>query len=347
MTKNENTILSICIPTRNRACFLQETIENVISQSDGKVEIVIVDGASTDKTEEMVRHFQKKCDNIIYYRGEQNSGVDRDMARTIELASGVYCWMLSDDDLLAPGAIKRMLREVESEYEIYLSNVTVCSLDMKPLRNRFWLSRDVEDKVFELSDKNEIIEYCNSARSIGALFSYMSSVVFRRKEWTIKGYNYEFDGSAYALASSLLSFTKRKCRLKYIKDPLVLWRNDNESFQNEGGLIKRFLLDFDGYLKLADRCLRFDQEIKDAFLKVMTREHPWYTIVNVASLINDPEVWDQFRKKMFKFGYDPGMVGFCSVLAKNRKLVSAAVAIKRRIVKSHRMQKIVDFLCSN
>lgn len=342
--KKEKINLSVCIPTRNRARFLAETLESVISQADERVEIVIVDGASTDNTREVVRCFHQKFDNIVYYRLKQNSGVDRDMARAIELASGVYCWMLSDDDALKPGAIKRMLNEIESECEIYLSNVTACSLTMKPLRDRFWLSLNVRDKVFDLHDKNEIIEYCNSARSIGSLFSYMSSVVLRREEWNKTGYKYDFDRSAYALAASLLSFTKRKCRLKYIKDPLVLWRNDNESFQNAGGLVKRFLLDFDGYLKLADRCLRDDQEIRNAFLKVMTREHPWYTIIHVASFIDNSEEWNEFRAKMFKFGYRPEVVKVCCILARNRKLVSVAVAIKRGIVKSHWVQKIVDFI---
>lgn len=332
------------MPTRNRASFIAETLENIVSQSDEKIEIVIVDGASLDNTEEVVRCFQQKFGNIVYYRSNVNPGVDRDMARTIELASGEYCWMLSDDDLLKPGAIKRMLKEVESEYEIYLCNVTVCSLSMRPLRERFWLSKDIEDRVFDLHDENEFIEYCNSASSIGALFSYMSSIVLRREEWNKTGYNYDFDGSAYALASSLFSFTKRRCRLKYIKDSLVLWRNDNESFQNEGGLVKRFLLDFDGYLCLVDKFLTSNPDIKKSFLKVMMREHPWYTIIHVASFIDNLEQWNSFKDKMLKFGYSPRMVEICYALARQKYLVSLGVKMKRKIVKSHWIQKMVDFL---
>jgi len=346
-TEHNRIKLSICMPTRNRASFIAETLENVISQSDERIEIVIVDGASTDNTEEVVRRFQRKFDNIVYYRGDENPGVDRDMARTIELARGEYCWMLSDDDLLAPGAIKRMLKEIESGYEIYLCNITECDLSLKPRRERFWLSGEIKDRVFNLHDNVEIVEYCNSANSIGALFSYMSSIVLCREVWNKNGYNYDFDGSAYALASTLLAFTKCECRLKYIKDPLVLWRNDNESFQNEGGLVKRFLLDFDGYLKLADRCLNNDWNVRNSFLKVMTREHPWYTIINVASFIDSPEEWDQFRTKMFKFGYSPRMASICYTAARYKNFVSLAVSIKRRIVKNHFVRKLIDLLYLN
>ncbi|MCK4789375.1 MAG: glycosyltransferase family 2 protein, partial [Desulfobacteraceae bacterium] len=140
MSSKSNQIkLSICVPTLNRARFLAETLGNVILQANDNVEIVIVDGASTDNTTEVVQRFKQKFSNIVYYRGEKNMGVDRDMARTIELSRGDYCWMLSDDDLLKPGAINRILEEIVSGYEIYLCNVTACSLAMKPRYDRYWL----------------------------------------------------------------------------------------------------------------------------------------------------------------------------------------------------------------
>lgn len=345
-TKNSSNKIkiSICMTTHNRARFIGEALEGIISQANDNVEIVIVDGASTDNTTEVVRKFQQKFNNLVYYRGEKNMGVDRDMATAIELARGEYCWLFSDDDLLKPGAMKRILNEIESGYEIYLCNVTVCDLSMRPLRERYWLSRKVNDRVFNLHDKNELIEYCNKANSIGALFSYWSSIVLRREEWSKTGYNYDFDGTAYALASSLFSFIKRRCRLKYIKSSLVLWRNDNESFQNEGGLVKRFLLDFDGYLQLADKYLSDDRKTRESFLRVMKREHPWYTIINVTSFIESPEVWQQFRTKLLKFGYSPRMVAICYTLSRQKNLVSLAVRIKRKIVKSHWVNKIAGIL---
>lgn len=345
-SKSNRIKLSICIPTLNRARFLAETLENVIFQATDNVEIVIVDGASTDNTTEVVQRFKQTFRNLVYYRGEKNMGVNRDMAKTIELARGDYCWLLSDDDLLKQGAIKSILKEIESEHEIYLCNITACNLFMKPYKEVFWLSREVKDKVFHLHDKNEFIQYCDNANSIGALFSYMSSLVIRREEWQKTGYHDDFDGTAYALASSLLSFIKRRCRLKYIRTPLVLWRNDNESFQNEGGLVKRFLLDFDGYLQLADKYLTNDQNMRKSFLKVMRREHPWYTIIHVASFINDFESWKEFKSKLLAFGYNPRMVGLCYFLGRNKILVSVAVKLKRKMVRSvfHRWVQIATEL---
>ena len=332
--------ISICMPTRNRARFIGVAIESVISQAEENIEIIVVDGASTDNTEEVVKEYQQRFRNLVYFRGESNGGVDRDMAKAIELASGEYCWLFSDDDALKPGAIKRILKEIDSAYEIYLCNVTACNLNMQPIRERFWLSSEVKDRVFNLHDKRELIEYCDKANSIGALFSFWSSIILKRQEWNKSGYNHDFDGTAYASAFVLFSFFKRKCRLKYIREPLVSWRNDNESFQNEGGLVKRFLLDFDGYLKLADKYLSDDSKTRKAFLKVMTREHPWYTIIHVASLIKTPEEWRLFREKLITFGYSPLTAKTCYALGRNKDLISFAVRIKRKIVKNRKLNYI-------
>jgi abequosyltransferase len=334
----ENSIaeikLSICIPTYNRARFIGETLESIISQASDNIEIVIVDGASTDSTAQVVSKYQGKFKNLFYFCSEKNMGVDRDMAKTIEFARGQYCWMLSDDDLLKPGAIKRILKEIESGYEIYLCNITACSLKMFPYREMFWLSAKIKDRVFNLADPEEFKFYCGNANSIGALFSYMSSIVLRRIEWKIAGFDQEFQATAYALASSLISFTKRKCRLKYLNDSLVLWRGDNESFQNPGGLVKRFLLDFDGYLKLADKYFKQDKDLRKSFLRVMTREHPWYTVVHAVSLIDNQQLWLEFRSRLIVFGYSPVMVELCRFFSRNKGLVVMAVKLKRKLVRS-------------
>ncbi len=322
------------MPTRNRADLIGEALESVVSQADDRVEIVIIDGASTDNTADVVQQYQKKFKNIVYYQLEENGGVDSDMAKAIKLASGEYCWLLSDDDALKPGAIKRMLKEIESGCEIYICNTVRCDINMRPIREHLWLSLDVGDRVFDLHNKKQLIEYCNKATSIGALFSFWSTTIFRREEWLKVGLIPEFDGSAYAMASTLLSFIKVKCRLKYVRDSLVLWRHNTDGcLQNRIGLVKRFLIDFDGYLRLADKYFSDDSKTKNSFLKVMTREHPWHTIINVTSFINNSIQWKSFKDKMLNFGYNPQMIMICYALGRFKKLVALGVMIKRKILK--------------
>ncbi len=58
MTKH---LLSICIATYNRAEYIGETLESIIPQVTDEVEIVIVDGASTDNTSSVVKHYIEVC----------------------------------------------------------------------------------------------------------------------------------------------------------------------------------------------------------------------------------------------------------------------------------------------
>ena len=65
--EDKQPLLSICIPTYNRAEYLVGALENIISDPafDERVEIVISDNASTDDTENVVGYFIKLYSNIL------------------------------------------------------------------------------------------------------------------------------------------------------------------------------------------------------------------------------------------------------------------------------------------
>lgn len=104
--KNNKPLLSICIPTYNRAEVLKENLTNIVSLSefDDEVEIVISDNASTDNTEEIARDFALKYHNIKYYRN-MNNVRDYNFELTMNRATGFYIklqndWLqLTDDGL--------------------------------------------------------------------------------------------------------------------------------------------------------------------------------------------------------------------------------------------------------
>ena len=259
MTSNYK--LSICIPTYNRAAYIGETLASIISQSGDDIEIVIVDGASTDNTEDVVNEFQGRFENIHYHREKQNNGVDADLAKSVSLAQGEYCWLMSSDDILAAGAIQRILTEIKEGMEIYLCNISACTKDMIPVRDLSWFSPKIADRVFDFSRKEASIEYLVEAKSIGALFSYMPAVIVRRTDWMSVNGAEEFFGSCYAHVFTLFSIIQKKCKLKYINlPPLVLTRFGNDSFSQKG-FVNRLLIDFDGYIRISDKL----------FLKIIMR----------------------------------------------------------------------------
>ena len=58
--------VTVAIPTFNRKLFLKEALESVLAQDYSNVEIVVSDNASTDGTEDVVKGFSEKYNNIIY-----------------------------------------------------------------------------------------------------------------------------------------------------------------------------------------------------------------------------------------------------------------------------------------
>ena len=125
------TALSVCIPTYNFGRFIGATLDSIVGQLMDDVEIVVLDGASTDDTARWSGAFQARCPQLRYERLAARGGIDRDMAKSLELASSEYCWLFSSDDIMRPGALRRVRELIQSGSDLYLGKHTMCTLDMK------------------------------------------------------------------------------------------------------------------------------------------------------------------------------------------------------------------------
>ncbi len=110
----DNEILSLCIPTRNRAEWLAIALnrinEEVLQYRIGaeSLKVYISDNASTDNTQQVVQRFQSGfC--LSYSRNEINIGADRNIWRCPGLARGKYVWIMGDDDSVLPGSLPYIL----------------------------------------------------------------------------------------------------------------------------------------------------------------------------------------------------------------------------------------------
>jgi len=155
-----NPRLSICIPTYNFGRFIGETLESVVRQATEEVEIIVLDGGSTDNTTEVVERFQGTFPRLRYFRQDFKGGIDRDMAKSVELARGEYVWLFSADDWMAEGALKRVLDETRLGLDLYLCGFTLCDFDMHP-RKPHPILEAADGSVYDLGnprDRNDFFE---------------------------------------------------------------------------------------------------------------------------------------------------------------------------------------------
>src|SRR6266478_6908331 len=82
--------LSICMATHNRGRLIGETLASIVPQLSDATELLVVDGASTDDTQRVVESCFESRANCRYIRLAEKGGVDRDYARSVELARGEY-----------------------------------------------------------------------------------------------------------------------------------------------------------------------------------------------------------------------------------------------------------------
>lgn len=168
-----DTILTIAIPTYNRCGLLRMTLDSVMEQWVEGVEIIVSDNGSTDDTQNMMRDYCKNH-NICYYRYAENYGMDKNFLNCIKKSNGKYVHLLSDDDILLPGAVEKILGIIEKEKPDYinLNSVTYSTKKYEPERKHIPRMKLVEDLVSY--NKKEYMEI------LGVYITYISATIIKK-----------------------------------------------------------------------------------------------------------------------------------------------------------------------
>ncbi|MEA3494397.1 MAG: glycosyltransferase family 2 protein [Candidatus Margulisiibacteriota bacterium] len=167
-------LLSICIPTYNRADCLQGGLEKVIPQAKKYgIPIYISDNASTDNTEIIVKSCQKKYPNIIYLKRSKNYGATINIAKVLRMSKTKYSWLLGDDDRLTKNAIVEMLKILElNNYDMVVVN------GGKKVRAS---AEKVRGRVSDLYESSAYSDRNKLLADLGWHMTWMSCLIFSSK----------------------------------------------------------------------------------------------------------------------------------------------------------------------
>ena len=91
-------LVSICVPTRNRAASLRESLKSICGQDYSPIEILISDNCSEDDTERVCRELMRQDSRIRYVRHDHNIGLHRNHNFCLDAGRGAFLCIFHDHD---------------------------------------------------------------------------------------------------------------------------------------------------------------------------------------------------------------------------------------------------------
>ena len=129
-------LVSILVPTYNRAATLRQTLDSIFSQSVQDFEIILVDDASTDSTSDLLATYSDP--RLRVYRNPVNLGQAGNAARCLSLATAPFVHYLYSDDFFLPDCLARKLDAISADPGIALvfSATRIIAPDGSPVATR-------------------------------------------------------------------------------------------------------------------------------------------------------------------------------------------------------------------
>jgi glycosyltransferase involved in cell wall biosynthesis len=158
-------LVSVIIPTFNRAEWLAESIGSVLKQTYPHLELIIVDDGSTDHTSRVVRAFGK----AVTYLWVAHQGVSAARNRGVQAAHGPLIAFLDSDDVWQPGKVAAQVALLQRQPE-----VEVCYTD------EIWIRHGVRVNPKQIHQKHSGLLF---EPSLPRCIISPSSIMLRRSLW--------------------------------------------------------------------------------------------------------------------------------------------------------------------
>jgi len=255
--KNVAPKLSICMATYNRGAFIGETLESILNQLAEGVELVVVDGASPDNTPEVMAQYLLRYPEIRYFREQVNSGVDCDFDKAVGYAKGEYCWLMTDDDLLRRGAVKKVLSVIEEKCDLVVVNAEVKNADLSETMEgrRLNIFSDIE---YGIENREAFF------KDAASYLSFIGCVVIKKDFWQSRDRS-SYYGSLFIHVGVIFQHPPIE-HVRVIADPLIVIRYGNAMWTARG---------FEVWMFKWPRLIWSFSDYSDSAKRTICRCEPW------------------------------------------------------------------------
>ncbi|HEY9770410.1 MAG TPA: glycosyltransferase family 2 protein [Coleofasciculaceae cyanobacterium] len=220
---SEQPLVSVIIPTYDRAKIIDISLKSVFNQSYQNIEIIVVDDHSTDNTEAVINSINDP--RIRYFRHSTNKGGGATRNTGIEAAKGEYIAFLDSDDvwvadklelqlasILQSAAPERIVSYTQAFYSVSgISESTYTAFD-----DRFFVPKKAKESAESLGD----YLFCNQGKALTSTLMLHNSLAFntRFRDSLRKHQDWDFCLRLEA-AGAIFSF---------IEQPLTIWNGDSK-----------------------------------------------------------------------------------------------------------------------
>ncbi|WP_290653985.1 glycosyltransferase [Idiomarina sp.] len=222
--------ISVVVPTFNQGKYIGETLQSIVDQNYPNLELIVIDGGSTDQTVEVVEQYNEHID---YFVSEQDKGQSDAINKGFKQATGdVYTWLNSDDQFLPDTLFSVGLEFSLNKVDMVIG---ICEVyqDGKII-NRHLTSND---NFFPLRDILDLDSGWNAGQ-----FVYQPEAFFTADLWHRAGGHVKVD-HYYSMDYELWSrFSLSEAQIKVIGSSLINFRAHEEQKTSDPSKFKKELV---------------------------------------------------------------------------------------------------------
>lgn len=158
--------VSIILPTFNGEKYIEESINSILHQTYKNWELIIVNDASNDNTQDIINKFAEQSFKITVIQNDKNLRLPASLNIGFKKATGEYFTWTSDDNIYKENAIEKMVKYLDENQEIDLVSFNTDIINEKGETERQL------NEIYENRNTLQLTQGCN----IGACFMYRKEI---------------------------------------------------------------------------------------------------------------------------------------------------------------------------
>ena len=205
-------MISIILPTFNREKILTTTIDCILNQTFEDYELIIINDASNDNTESIIKKYQTKNNKIKYIHNQQNMGCAISRQLGYENSKGSIIVFIDDDDIWPNDKLIKQYSLIKN-YDMIISDYNINHNDKLIYKSM---------KPFSMDFKNEILKRPGPFfQSIMIRKSIMQKIKLPFDPKSVPSEDWNF----------FIELSKLNPKIAHIAEPLFTWNinNNNQS----------------------------------------------------------------------------------------------------------------------